>query len=185
MTRRTNALLGWTVAALIAGSPAWAAEAPLRKSGLWEIRTETRADGQKMPGPMTMQLCVDQRKDDMMAEPGAQAQRQRCAKMDVKRAGNTVTIDSVCAMDGHTATGRTVVSGNLTSDYRMENTTRFEPPMQGMRTMQSTMTGKWLGPCKPGQQHGAVTMSGMPGMGAGGFKMDAETMQRLQQQYGR
>lgn len=164
----------------------WAADMPLRKSGLWEIRTETRADGRALPGPMTMQLCVDQRKDDMMADPKAQQDmRQRCSKMDVKRAGNTVTIDSVCTLDGHTATGRTVISGNLATDYRMENTTRFSPPMQGMQAMQSATTGKWLGPCKPGQQHGAATMLGMPGMGPGGFKMDPEAMRRLQEQYGR
>lgn len=98
-----------------------------------------------MPGPMTMQLCIDQREDSMLAEPGAQQDmRQRCSKMDVKRAGNTVTINSVCSLDGHTA------------------------------------AGKWLGPCKPGQ-HGSTTMSGM---GPGGLRMDPETMQRLQQQYG-
>lgn len=171
---------------LLCLSGAFAADMPLRKSGLWEIRTDTRADGQALPGPMTMQLCIDQRKDDMMADPKAQQDmRQRCSKMDVKRAGNTVTIDSVCTMGGHTATGRTVISGNLASDYRMENTTRFAPPMQGMQAMQSTTTGKWLGPCKPGQQHGSTTMLGMPGMGPGGFKMDPEAMQRLQQQYGR
>lgn len=111
--------------------------------------------------------------------------RQRCSKMDAKRAGNTVTTNSVCGMDGHTAAGRTVISGNLNADYRMENTTRFTPPLHGMQAMQSTAAGKWLGPCKPGRQHGAVTMSGMPGMGSGGFRTDPETMQRLQQQYGR
>ena len=33
-----------------------AADAPMRKSGLWEIRTETTAGGQKMSGPMAMQM---------------------------------------------------------------------------------------------------------------------------------
>ena len=163
---------------------AHASDVPMRKSGLWEIKTETAAGAQKMPGPMTMQICIDQRKDDMTADPkDAQDMRKRCSKMDMQRSGNKVTIDSVCAMNGHTATGRTVITGNLASDYRMENTTRFTPPMHGMQTMSSTMTGKWLGPCKPGQKHGSMTMSGMPGMGAGGeFKMDPEMMKRMQQQ---
>jgi len=162
---------------------ALADEATLRKSGLWEIRTEITADGQKMPSPMTMQLCVEQARDDMMADPGDKLDmRKRCTKMDVKRTGNKTVIDSVCAMDGHTATGRTVISGNLATDYRMENTTRFAPPMQGMHTMSSTMAGKWIGPCKPGQKHGSVTMSGMPGMGSGSeFRMDPEMMKRMQQ----
>jgi len=162
---------------------ALAADVPLRKSGLWELRTETTADGQKMPGPTTMQLCVEQSKDDMTADPGNKNDmRKRCSKMDVKRSGNKTTIDSVCAMDGYIATGRTMITGNLATDYRMENTTRFMPPMQGMQTMSSTMTGKWLGPCKSGQKHGSVSVSGMPGMVPGGeFRMDPEMMKRMQQ----
>lgn len=166
---------------------ALAADAPVRKSGLWEIRTDTAADGKKLPGPMTMQICIEQGKDDMTADPkDMQDMRKRCSKMDMKRSGDRVVIDSVCAMDGHTATGHTVVTGNLATDYRMENTTRFAPPMHGMQTMSSSMTGKWLGPCKPGQAHGSMTLSGMPGMGPGGeFRLDPETMKRMQQQFGR
>ena len=169
---------------------ALAADAPLRKSGLWEIRTETSAGGQKLPGPMTMQMCIDQSQDDMTTDPTESPDvRKRCSKMDMKRTGNTMVIDSVCLHDGHTATGRTVISGNLSTDYRMENTTRFDPPLRGMQTLSSSMTGKWLGPCKPGQAHGSMTISGMPGMGAGGeFKIDPEMMKRMQQmqqQYGR
>jgi hypothetical protein len=186
--RRTAFFLTAGLAAVfLASSGAAAADVPMRKSGLWEIRTETTAGGQKMPGPATMQICIDQRQDDMTADPrGAQDMRRRCSKMDMKRAGDKVVIDSVCRVDGHTATGHSVIAGNMVTDYRMDNTTRFDPPMQGMQTMSSSMTGKWLGPCKPGQKHGSMTMSGMPGMGSGGeFKMDAETMKRLQQQYGR
>jgi hypothetical protein len=165
---------------LLAPCVSLAADAPLRKSGLWEIRSETTAGGQKTPGPMTMQMCIDQRQDDMTGDPrNREDVRKRCSKMDVKRSGNTMTIDSVCKHDGHTATGHTVISGNLATDYRMESTTRFEPPMNGMQTLSSTMTGKWLGPCKPGQTHGSVTM---PGMGPGaGFRMDPEMMKRMQQ----
>lgn len=190
-TLRTASLLtsALMTAALLAPSVPLAADAPLRKSGLWEIRTETTAGASGMPGPMTMQMCIDQKRDDITADPNAQDARKRCSKMDVKRSGNKVTIDSVCTHDKHTATGHTVISGNLTTDYRMENTTRFDPPMQGMQTVSSTMTGKWLGPCKPGQTHGSVTLSGMPGMGPGaGFKVDPEMMKRMQQmqqQYGR
>lgn len=44
------------------GASAWAAdEVPKRKSGLWEITTQTRAGAQAMPMPMVMQVCVDQK----------------------------------------------------------------------------------------------------------------------------
>lgn len=169
--------------------PVTAADMPQRKSGLWEIRTETRAGGQAMPGPMTMQVCIDHKQDNMTADPSDQRTlKQRCSKMDVKQSGKSVTIDSVCTQEGHTVTSRTTITGNMTTDYRMQTRAQFAPPMHGMATMESTMSGKWLGPCKPGQKHGAMTMSGMPGIGPGGFQMDPEMMKRMQQmqqQYGR
>jgi hypothetical protein len=162
---------------LLAPCVSFAADAPLRKSGLWDIRTET-----SVGVPVTMQMCIDQRQDDMTADANSQDVRTRCSKLDTRRNGDAVTIDSVCTQDGHTATGHTVISGNLVTDYRMENTTRFDPPLQGMQSLSSTMTGKWLGPCKPGQTHGSVTLSGMPGMAPGaGFRMDPEMMKRMQQ----
>jgi hypothetical protein len=176
-------LVSALIAVLLAPSVSLAADVPMRKSGLWEIRTETTAGGQKAPGPMTMQMCIVQNRDDMTADPrDRQDVRRHCSKMDMTRSGNKVTVDSVCKHDGYTATGHTVISGNLATDYRMENTTRFDPSMQGMQTLSSTMTGKWLGPCKPGQTHGSVTLSGMPGMPPGaGFRMDPEMMKRIQQ----
>ena len=175
-------LAGALATVLLAPCVSPAADAPLRKSGLWEIRTETRVGGQEAPVPVTMQMCIDQRQDDMTADANSQDVRKHCSKLDTRRSGNTVTIDSVCTQDGHTATGHTVISGNLATDYRMENTTRFDPPLHGMQTLSSTMTGKWLGACKPGQTHGSVTLSGVPGMAPGaGFEMDPEMMKRMQQ----
>jgi Protein of unknown function (DUF3617) len=183
-------------AALLALPSANAADMPMRKSGLWEIQTETDASGgRKMPGPMTMQICIDQKRDDLTAQSAKGMEkdaRKRCSKMDMKRTGKTMVIDSVCTVGQHTTTGHTVISGNLASEYRMENTTRFDPPMHGMQTTSSVATGKWLGPCKPGQTHGSVSFSGMPGMpgmGAGGdFQIDPEMMRKMrqmQEQYGR
>ena len=185
-------LIAGLATVLLAPPGAFAADMPMRKSGLWEIKVENAVDGQKMPDLMTMQMCIDQSKDDLTAEPKDMRKgdvRKQCSKMGMKRTGSGMVIDSVCAVGKHTATGRTVITGNLSSEYRMENTTRFTPPMQGMQTTSSVTTGKWLGPCKPGQTHGSMTMSGMPGMGPGGkFKIDPEMMkkmQRMQEQYRR
>ncbi len=174
------AILAASLGAMLCFPPAaGAVDMAARKSGLWEVTSQTTAGGQKMPGA-TMQMCVEQGRDDMTADPNEP--RRQCSKMDVKRSGSQTVIDSVCKMNGHTATGRTVISGDLASNYRMENTTRFDPPMNGMQTISSTMTGKWLGPCKPGQKHGSMVMKGM---GPGGMNIDPEMMKRLQQQYGR
>lgn len=183
--KTASILIAGLATALLAQPVALAADKPMRKSGLWEIRVENTIDGKKMPNLMTVQMCVDQSKDDPTAEPGDMKKgdvRKQCSKMDMKRTGSGMVIDSVCTVGTHTATGRTVITGNFNSEYRMENTTRFTPPMEGMQTTSSVTTGKWLGPCKPGQKHGSMTVSGMPGMGPGGeYKMDPEMMKRMQQ----
>ncbi|MEQ1661309.1 MAG: DUF3617 family protein [Thiobacillus sp.] len=169
---------------LVGGAPVWAAdEVPKRKSGLWEITTQTRAGGQAMPMPMVMQVCVDQKQDDVTVDQEPGTPKPDCSKMDVKRSGSQVTIDSVCTHEAHSIANHMTVSGNMTTDYRIESMARINPPMQGVSAMDSTVTGKWLGACKPGQKHGARTMAGMPGVGPGGkFKMDPELMKRMQKQ---
>lgn len=181
MSIEHRALFVLGLAAILA-SPAQAADAPKRKSGLWEIKTSS-ADAPVM----TMQMCVDERQDDLAAQrPDDRDMRKQCPKMDSKRVGNTIVVDSVCKFEGTTMTGHAVISGNLASDYRMESTTRFDPPMHGMAIAKSVMSGRWLGPCKPGQKHGAMVMSGMPG--GGQFNLDPEMlkqMEKMQQQYRR
>ena len=153
------------------------ADMPQRRSGLWEIKTSH--DGSA--SDMTLQICVDEKQDDFTVQQTQkldQDVRKQCPKMDVKRRGNVTEIDSVCKFGQVTATGHTVISGNLATQYRMEATTLFNPPMYGMVKTNTVMHGKWLGPCKPGQTHGSMTFSGPPGGGVG--KIDPEMLQQLQ-----
>ncbi|NTV94131.1 MAG: DUF3617 family protein [Thiobacillus sp.] len=179
MTRRLLLVLVCATGSL--AFAAQAADLAKRKSGLWEIKTSTSG-----APSMTMQMCVDQNQDDITQGSDDREMRKQCPKVDSKKVGDTIVVDSVCKFEGTTMTGHTVISGNLATDYRMESTTRFDPPMHGMAGSKSTMTGRWLGPCKPGQKHGTVVMSGMPG--GGQFKLDPEMlkqMEKMQQQYGR
>jgi hypothetical protein len=172
---RVSLFLGLLVLALPAAN---AADQAKRKSGLWEIKTS--AEGSPT---MTMQMCVDEKQDDVAAQPNERDMRKQCPKMDSKRVGDRMVIDSVCKIDKTTATSHTEVSGNLANDYRMESTTRFEPPMHGMAKSHTVMTGRWLGPCKPGQKHGSMVISGMPG--GGQFNIDPDAIKQMQRQYGR
>jgi len=164
--------------------PAYGADMPKRKSGLWEIKTNL--DGQ--PG-MTMQMCIDERQDDLLAQRSSDVGkdiRRQCPKLDTRQLGDSVVIDSVCKFDRFTATGHTVISGKLTTQYKMESDTRYDPPMHGMARSHTVVTGRWLGACKPGQTHGSMTFSGMPG--GGKYNIDPEMlkqMQKMQQQQGK
>jgi uncharacterized protein DUF3617 len=142
--------IGYGVAA------AASSDAPQRKSGLWEMKMS----GGQMPGGMTMQQCVDQKSDDIskMQEP-----KSNCTKNVVRREGDKIVAESVCRMQGTTATTRTVFTGKFDSAYKAEIRSTYDPPMHGMRESSSMMEAKWLGPCLAGQKAGDMVMPGMPG----------------------
>lgn len=80
-------------------------------------------------------------------------------------------------------TGHTVMSGDFQSAYQMDNTTTFEPPLQGMKEMKSTMKVRHLGACKADMKPGDMTVNGMK-LGQGGApgqapKMSPEDMKRM------
>jgi len=143
-----------------AASPASAAsmDAPKRKSGLWEIKMS----GPQMQGGHMMQQCVDQKSDDLTKSDKPGMEKMSCSKNEVRKEGDRIVSESVCKMEGTTVTTRTVMTGRFDSAYKADIKSTFEPPMHGMRESSSTMEAKWLGPCKPGQKHGDISMPGMP-----------------------
>jgi hypothetical protein len=156
-------------AALIAGVATSGLAAPAndfvqRKAGLWEIKTSNT-----MMGGMTITLhqCTDASTDLMVQRQGEQMSDQNCAKHDISRSGNRVTIKSVCTADGTTVTSVGSFTGDFETAYAGQIESRFEPPMQGLGSMTISMEGRWLGACKPGQEPGNVEMPGMGGFNLG------------------
>lgn len=159
---------------LLAPGIAAAAEAPARKSGLWEM-TNVMSGAHSMT--QTMQQCVDEKTDKLTEQSGMKEAQQHCSKNEITRSGNKVISDSVCKFEGTTATTHAEFTGDFGSNYRGDIKTTYSPPMQGMAGMQMAITAKWLGPCKPGMKPGDVIMQGMPGM-PGGMKFNPADMQK-------
>jgi hypothetical protein len=157
---------------LLTMSVAFAADAPARKSGLWEI-TNSMSGQHAMT--TSMQQCVDEKTDKFTEQPGDP--RQNCQKNDIRHAGGKVVVDSVCKFDGTTATTHAEFSGDFGSNYRGDIKTTYAPPMHGMKESQMTISAKWLGPCKPGMKPGDVVMQGMPGI-PGGMKINPADYQK-------
>jgi len=132
--------------------PAAADEMPARKPGLWEVTMTSGAGG---PGERTMRQCIDAATDKMMQSSEGPNAPQQCAKRDVKRSGDTVTIDSTCSFGGRTRTSHAVISGKFDSAYTMTVTSQGDGAPAG-RTM--TMSAKWLGPCAADQKPGDMIM---------------------------
>jgi len=138
--------------ALLAGIlPARADEMPARKAGLWEVKTSF---GNR--GGLTVRQCIDAGTDQMMMSTTGPLAQSVCPKRDVRRSGDSVTIDAVCTIMNKTATTHAAVTGNFDNAYVMTVTAQGDAMPGGPMTM--TMTGKWLGPCTAGQKPGDMIM---------------------------
>lgn len=162
-----------------------AADAPKRKSGLWEVSMSSP----QMPTPMVSRQCVDEKTDDMSKGP-SRGGAQKCSKQSVRREGANVIVESVCQFDGTTATTHGVFSGDFTTSYKGEMTTRYAPPLHGTAETKMSFQARLTGPCAPGQKPGDVTTQGMPGgAGAHAGKMSPEDRRRMieemQRKYGK
>ncbi len=134
---------------------------PKRKTGLWQMTLH--ASG--APMPMVTEQCVGEETDNLLQQQGARAAAQAdCEKNSVERDGDRMVIDSVCRFDKTTATTHAVYIGDFSSGYSAEMTVSYDPPMAGMKEAKQTIEAKLLGPCKPGQKPGDVSVPGMGNM---------------------
>jgi Protein of unknown function (DUF3617) len=164
---RTQAMrrIGAALFLLVIGAvPAFAAELPNRKAGLWEITTDAGSQAMKI------QQCIDAATDHAMQARGGAAPQGDCSKRDVQKSGNTTTIDSVCTFGGKTRTSHVVITGSFDSEYTMTVTGQAEGQPAG-RTV--TLSAKWLGPCAADQRPGDMIMPN-------GMKMNIQNMQNMQ-----
>src|SRR5215208_1153912 len=95
--------------AVLSAAPALALDMPARKAGLWEMKMAFEGGG--MP-PQMMKQCIDQATDKVMQSQFGGGAQGTCSKQDVKKAGATTTIDSVCTVGGATTTSHIVVTGS-------------------------------------------------------------------------
>ncbi len=146
------------LAAAAVALPAAAVDLPKRKSGLWEMTT-TREGGTKPPASAgAIQMCIDEKSDDMSRQMGETASKEMCSRRDMRREGDRIVTDSVCKLGETTATTHSVISGRFDQNYDVDVRTRFDPPMMGMSESHTVIKARWLGPCAAGQRPGDVVM---------------------------
>lgn len=146
-----------TLAAVLTISSAFAFDAPKRKSGLWEMKMTDA----KTPRAQTMQMCIDEKTDNLMAQQAGGMQQQQCTQSTVRKEGDKIISESVCNFGNTKSTTRAVFAGKFDSAYRVDAKTTYDPEMMGMKESSTTIEAKWTGPCKPGQKPGDMIMPGM------------------------
>ncbi len=146
-------------------------ELPARKPGQWEIKNI----GEPAGAPnMTITACVDAASDAEMMRAGLSITKQMCPQQEMKREGDAIIFDTVCAIGPMKATSRSVMTGDFQSAYTVETTTEMSGPMAAMAGKNvSRQEARWVSAeCSDGLKPGDMLMPG-------GMKMNVEEMQKM------
>ena len=150
---------------------------PKRKPGLWEIKTHMEG----MPAIGAMQQCIDRETDDLMQQR-AEKEKHKCSVLDVKSEGNRATVHSICKVQGSTATTDATFVGTFDSAYKGDMLTRFSPPLHGVSESKASLDARWIGPCKPGQKPGDISMPTIGGVDIDAMMKDPRIQELMKQQ---
>jgi hypothetical protein len=147
-----------------------AAELPLRKTGLWEMKLAR--PGLPLP-EMTMQHCTDETTDKDMATAASPLSKEICSKRDIARTATGYAADSECSVAGVSVTTHSEITGDFNSAYTVKTTTHSDRAVAGLpKDVITTIEAKWLGACKPDQKPGDIVMPG-------GFKLNVKDAEKL------
>jgi hypothetical protein len=141
---------------------------PKRKTGLWDIKI-SRVGGNRPV--QTVQMCIDQKTDNMAQQMGESVAREACSKQQIRREGNKIVGESVCKIGETTATSRTLFTGEFDRAYHGEIRTKYSPPLMGKDENVTLIDAKWTGPCKDDQKPGDMIMPN-------GMKINIHEMQQ-------
>jgi hypothetical protein len=154
-------VLAWGLASslvvLVPVSIAQAAELPLRKAGLWEMKIATTGASASVPA-MTIQQCTNEAVDKELSSNALPIAKQSCSKQDIQKTATGYVGDSVCTVASVKMLTHVEVTGDFNSAYTMKMTSRAESGAGGNTVM--TIESKWLGACKPDQKPGDTVMGG-------------------------
>lgn len=119
---------------------------PLRKAGSWELKTVM--DEGRGPREQMLSMCIDADMERKTVAASGQEHRSDCSKYEIKKTGDTTTVDATCAYDERAVTTHTEMSGDFQTAFRVrvESTTSGAlrgQPISIKRTI--IQEGKYLG----------------------------------------
>jgi hypothetical protein len=161
--------LGTSLLMAAATSGARAAELPIRKAGLWEMKVVRT--GSPLP-EMTMQHCTDETTDRQMSTAFSPLSKEICSKNDVLQTATGYATDSVCSVGGASMTSHSDITGDFNSAYTVKTTSHSDRGPAGLHDVTMAIEAKYLGACKPDQKPGDIVMPG-------GFKLNIKDADKL------
>ena len=136
-----------------------ATQVPLRKAGKWEMKTVM--DEGFGPREQVLTMCVDADMERNTAQSSEMSHKQNCTKYEVKREGDTTTVDSACVFKGRNVESLTEMSGDFASKFKVVIKSRTWGTEHGQSisinrtiTQNGTYLGESCGELKAGEAMG-------------------------------
>lgn len=153
---------------------------PKRKAGLWEVAMQMPAAPGQPGGPaISSKQCVDAKSDEDMQRKALAGndQKAQCKQVSSKRISGGLEIEAECKSDEGTTKVLSRITGDMQSNYTVDNTMTFTPPRHGMSTAKMTMKASHRGACPAGMKPGDVQMGAMAM--PGGMAIDIEKLKKM------
>lgn len=115
---------------------AYAAEAPLRKPGQWQLTSVSDSVGMR-----TVKTCITATDDIVLGD-----NTKNCDPVDVKTIANETFVNVTCTAGNSRQKISTLLTGDFTSWYRAVTKVTFDPPQDGVSHIGAIVDGKYLGP---------------------------------------
>ena len=136
-----------------------AADFPILKPGLWEMRVTPSNPGPGAMQPHTTKMCIDPQAQKDMLQMGMGMMKSNCARHDMRMEGSKLLQSSECKFGNSTMKSESVITFNGdSSGYHQEGKVTYDPPLMGKSQSSSTMDAKWLGPCGDAMKPGDIML---------------------------
>ncbi len=133
-------------------------EFPQRKPGLWEIRT-TSSQASGLPAAM---FCVGEGTDHQMEHLDRTfGEKGACRISPFRLVGTAWMSESVCREGKNIVSSRSIVSGDLQTDYRIDTETSYTLTTSARREEREALAAKFINPCPANMRAGDLLISGM------------------------
>ncbi|MCC6197303.1 MAG: DUF3617 family protein [Burkholderiales bacterium] len=139
--------------AALAATAAGAQDYPRLKAGQWDM-TITTSRAQSGSAPVKSTMCTDEALQKELVTMGVGMSREMCSKNEFRRDGARWIGNAVCKIGESKIASRSVMTPAGDTAYRTEINATYEPPFMGMKESQTTIEGKWTGPCRDGMAVG-------------------------------
>lgn len=116
-------LRAFAVSAILGLAPVFPAQAedatlPMRKAGIWELKTSM--DEGRGPREQSMKMCIDAQMEANTVNASLAEHRKNCEKYEIKKDGGKTVVDMTCSYNGRHVESLTEMEGDFAKSFKVK-----------------------------------------------------------------